>query len=457
MSSRARFVAVGLCFVSLGACTGGVAGPEDEPPARPNILIILTDDQRVGTLDVLPKTHEIFVQGGTLFPNAFATTPQCCPSRASILSGQYAHNHGVDDNAAAEDFDHDHTIQRYLSDAGYRTAISGKYINYPGSYYDRVNAGHSPPHFDRWSTFLGGYEDPMVNIDGEVRELSTYSTTLVRRRGIGYLREFERTDDDPWLLYLAPFAPHPPSVPEERYRATQVPLPPGDVIAEPDRSDKPGYVQETNVGPAGQHIVRRRQLRTLKSVDDLVAAVFRTLREFGEERETLAFFLSDNGFLWGDHGLPGKGTPYTHSVKIPLLVRWPGEFEEGGRDGRLAANLDVPATILDALDLAPEDALEMDGRSLLSEDVRERILLEHSGALSGRTIPPWASIRTARFQYVEYYDGDRVVFREYYDLVEDHDQQENLLGDDDPTNDPNVAALSRLLVNDRTCRGAGCP
>ena len=122
------------------------------------------------------------------------------------------------------------------------------------------------------------------------------------------------------------------------------------------------------------------------------------------------------------------------------------------------ANLDVPVTILDVLQLTPDDLLTMDGRSLVGDEERSRILFEHSsGELSGRTIPPWASIRSEDYQYVEYYDGDSVVFREYYDLTRDPHQLRNLLGDDDPSNDPNVTALSRLLAQDRACAGPACP
>lgn len=458
MVSRRLTHAALACALVLAGCTGGAGREQEEPPPRPNILVILTDDQRIGTLDVLPVTRRIFAEGGTTFTNAFATTPQCCPSRASILSGQYAHNHGVEDNSDALGFDHDHTIQRYLGDAGYRTAITGKYINYQGSYYDEKNVGRNPPHWDRWASFLGGYEDPMVNVNGDVRVVPTYTTTFVRDHAVDYIRSFERNDDDPWFLYVAPFAPHPPSDPEERYRASGVPKPGNEIIEESDRSDKPPYVQESGVEARDQRVNRRRQLRTLRSVDDLVRKLFTTLRETGEERDTLAIFMSDNGFMWGDHGLAGKGTPYTHSVGIPLLIRWSGHIDAGATDERLVGNLDVPFTILDALKLTPPDLLTMDGRSLLSADERSRILLEHpSGALSGRTIPPWASIRSDDYQYVEYYDGDNVIFREYYDLNRDPRQLNNVLADDDPNNDPNVTALSRLLAQDRACVGPACP
>lgn len=453
---RLPHAAVACCLV-LAGCTGG-SDPDQDPPPRPNILIILTDDQRIGTLDVLPVTRRIFAKGGTTFNNAYATTPQCCPSRASILSGQYAHNHGVADNSDAVDFDHEHTIQRYLSDEGYRTAITGKYINYQGSYYNERNVGRNPPHWDNWATFLGGYEEPMVNIDGEVQVVPTYTTTFVRRHAVDYIRGFEANDDDPWFLYVAPFAPHQPSDPEERYRAARVPKPGTEIINEADRTDKPAYVQESSQAPRDQRVSRRRQLRTLYSVDDLVRKIYATLRDTGEERDTLAIFLSDNGYMWGDHGLPGKGTPYTHSVGIPLMIRWDGHVEAGAIDDRLVANLDVPATILDALELSPPELLTMDGRSLLDDGERRRILLEHSsGELSGRTIPPWASIRSADYQYVEYYDGDEVIYREYYNLANDPRQLRNLLGDEDPSNDPNVTALSALLTQDRNCVGESCP
>ncbi|MBA3429894.1 MAG: sulfatase-like hydrolase/transferase, partial [Actinobacteria bacterium] len=143
--------------------TLGIAGDFDpvsaQASARPNILIILTDDQRAtGTMWVMPKTRAIFGSGGTRYNNAVATTPLCCPSRASIFSGRYAHNHGVVSNASAGALNQDLTIQAQLRRAGYRTAVAGKFLNgFPSS----------PPHFDRWAVHRGRrYFDATFDLDG---------------------------------------------------------------------------------------------------------------------------------------------------------------------------------------------------------------------------------------------------------------------------------------------------
>ena len=154
------------------------------------------------------------------------------------------------------------------------------------------------------------------------------------------------------------------------------------------------------------------------------------------EENTLAFFMSDNGFMWGEHGHLFKRTPYESSVKVPLLMRWPGQVEKGAVDRRLVANIDVAPTILEAAGIEPMPERPMDGRSLLGTEERERLVLEY-WAEGGRNIPTWFSTRTKDFQYIRYEDrfGD-VLFREYYDLARDPWQRRNLLGDGDPTNDP---------------------
>jgi arylsulfatase A-like enzyme len=184
--------------------------------------------------------------------------------------------------------------------------------------------------------------------------------------------------------------------------------------------------------------------------------VSRTLGTLGERRETIAFFLSDNGFMWGEHGLGRKGHSYTHSIKVPLLLRWPGHVAPGSRDGRFAANVDLAPTILDAVGITP--AAPMDGRSLLRTWNR-RLFTEMFHPGRGGKFPGWASVRTKRMQYVEYYDRDRshVIFREYYRLDRDPWQLTNVLRDGNPANNPDTARLHRLLRIYRACAGSACP
>jgi arylsulfatase A-like enzyme len=207
--------------------------------------------------------------------------------------------------------------------------------------------------------------------------------------------------------------------------------------------------------------LRRAQLRTLLSVDDMVDSVFEHLEESGELDNTLAIFLSDNGFLWGEHGSAGKRLPYTDSVSIPLLARWPGHFASGASDERLVATIDLAPTILEAAGLS--GAAAMDGHSLLDAGFsRDRILLEH-WLRSNRTTPDWASFYSNDSQYVEYYLADRFVveFREYYDLTTDPFELTNLFGDGDTSNDPDTTSLSLDLAKAVRCEGSSgldpCP
>jgi arylsulfatase A-like enzyme len=274
------------------------------------------------------------------------------------------------------------------------------------------------------------------------------------------VRRTERDDRRPFFLVVAPAAPHRPYVPADRHLGAAVPGWPATPAGEElDRSDKPPYVQRFRFGPRLADRIIQAQQRSLLAVDDLVGRVFDALRENGEDRRTLAFFLSDNGYQWGEHGLRDiKNVPYTESVTVPFLLRWPGRVPPGATDRRIATNLDLAPTVLEAAGVTPDPLYPFDGHSLLAPPSRDRVLLEYwRDAPTG--VPNWASVRTAAFQYVEIYEDDAatVVFREYYDLRRDPFQLRNLLGDDDPGNDPNTAELSRTLSRDRSCSGEACP
>src|SRR5919106_2291697 len=322
-----------LLVVTAGISASGASRRTAETRAeQPNILIIVTDDQRAtGTLDVMPTTLQVFQRNGTQFSNAFVSTPLCCPARASIFSGRYAHNHRVlrtgTDPAV---FDQDATMQARLQGAGYLTAITGKYLNSWDQSLD-------PPYFDRWAFFSkgsqpnsDGYYNHTFNVDGIQRAVEEYSTRFIRKRALRFLRWFERDDDRPWFLYIAPFAPHAPAVPEPKY--VGAPLPPwqeSPATFEEDVDDKPVYVQFSKAKRWRVRRMRENQLRSLMSVDDLVGRLFDTPDSLGERRDTLAIFLSDNGYMWGEHGRSGKGVPYSTSTQIPLFMRWPGHVSRG--------------------------------------------------------------------------------------------------------------------------------
>jgi arylsulfatase A-like enzyme len=456
----ARLAAISVAALALLSGTTPATGrvQSDASSRRPNILFIVTDDQRIGTLNVMPSTEKLFVDGGTTFNDAYATSPLCCPSRTSIMTGRYPHNHEVRRNEDAENLDHTTTLQYYLQQAGYFTGIAGKYLN--GWPELRL----APPYFDRWATiddssYTHVYYDFGANVDGQVLYPDGYSTDFVGDKTVRFLRGFESDDDRPWFMYVAPFASHKPFQPESIYRRSRTPLWNGNPgVGEIDRSDKPPWVQDRNVGLSCAPGVSRNQSRTLMSVDDLVEKVFAALGKFEERRDTLAVFISDNGYMWGEHGLASKRFPYTEAVKVPLAVRWPGHLRAGSVDDRMVANIDLAPSILDVVEIDTNPEVPMDGRSMFAPGERDALLLEYFGADAGES-PPWASYRTHDYQYMEYYDETTGVltFREYYNLNNDRWQLENLFGDADPANDPLGPLLSAQLAEAKGCSGASCP
>lgn len=472
-AGAACVAAVSLLGTSCSGSTGEDPAVGTSPPPQaisrsadaPNILIIVTDDQR-DDLSTMPETARLFRDEGLDLENGFVTTPICCPSRASIFTGRYAHNHGVERLAESADLDQTTTIQHHLQRAGYRTALFGKYLaDWP--------QGQAPPYFDDWAFFRKSsysYSGGPWNVGGTVKTVDRYSTSFIKDKAIDFLERSEGDEAEPWFLYLAPGAPHAPSTPEERYKDTPVPpWRPTPAMLEEDRSDKPPYVRDQDSKPKLSQKIRRRQLRSLRSVDDLVRRVFAKLEAAGEDRDTLAFFLSDNGFLWGDHRLSRKAAPYTGSIEVPFMVRWPGHLRAGDVDPRLAANIDIAPTIAEAVGMPQELTDAMDGRSLLDRGRgRDHILSEYFADFRGPDpnvsslpSPTWASLRDESYQYIENYDEDGIVtFTEYYDLVRDPFQLLNLLGDDDPRNDPpprRITQLHELLSAERLCRGTSGP
>jgi arylsulfatase A-like enzyme len=230
-------------------------------------------------------------------------------------------------------------------------------------------------------------------------------------------------------------------------------------VFEEDRTDKHPDVQARDEPIERAYRKRKRQLRTLMSVDDSIAETFALLDELEERRNTLAIFMSDNGVLWREHGIMAKSQPFTPSIQLPLFVRGPG-IEGGVIDDRLVANIDIAPTILEVVGLTPDEA--MDGSSLLAGEERDRLLIEYFRSADFEHTGKWASTLTTTYQYTEYYEdpdpqNTLPTFREYYDMVADPWQLENLFADLDPTNDPDPLTLHTQLRNDRTCRGNACP
>lgn len=452
--SRRLFTLASVAFLACSSPGAPAALENSVAPALtpPNILIIVTDDQRAGTMRVMPETRRWFARGGRRYPHAFVTTPLCCPSRTSILTGRFAHNHGVHWNASWG-VPHRRMLQRYLSGAGYHTAIVGKFLNGWG-------IRQNPPYFDRWATTDGspGYYDVEFNLNGAVKRIPGYATSFMARKSVSLLDHFERDDSRPWFLYIAAYAPHRPSIPEPRFVNATVPRWSLNKAAfELDLGDKPPWVKKEQTSLGATERRRADQLRTLMSVDELVGDVFRELGALGERRDTLAIFLSDNGMMWREHGLLGKRYPYTYSVKVPLFLRWPGHVEPGSSDSRTVTNVDLAPTISDVTGFVPDTP--MDGKSLFDRWSRPHLFTEYWRTRDHMAIPGWDSIRTAHVHYTQYYGPTRpsVIYREYYRLDSDPWELRNLLHDGDPSNNPPTRWLRELIRQYRSCSGTTCP
>ena len=441
----------GLAIAPVTTQANADVSPDVDGP-QPNLVVFMTDDQRAAdTMDVMPRTMQYFGAEGTVFPNGVVNTPLCCPSRSTTFSGRYTHNHGNINNQNTTNLDYDATFQSYLQGAGYQTGLVGKFLL-------DWNNGDRPPHFDYWALSAGGYMDvPFGTDEGGLR--ADYTTHEAARQALRMLDNFEQDDSRPFVLYIATQAPHEPWQPEPQYATADVGEWAGNpAIFESDRSDKPSWVRHSSKTFEEGADIRRNQLRTLKSVDDMVASVMGRLDELGEGSNTMSMFTSDNAYQWGEHGLTSKYHPYNNSIKVPFMVRWPGHVPAGRVDRRLVGNVDITPSLLAAARVTPQLKYPLDGIPFLTaaglaDETLDEQYLEYFED-EHRSIPDWSSIRTEHFQYVEYYDGTTVVFREYYDLVADPYQLVNLLKDGNAGNDPDTTALSNRLAVYRQCKGA---
>jgi len=406
--------------------------PEGAPAA---IVLVVTDDQRFDTLWAMPTVTAELVRRGASFPDAFVVNPLCCPSRTTILTGQYSHTTGVYRQVPPfgrfEWFRDGSTLATWLHDAGYTTGLFGKYLD---GYQHAGLTGYIPPGWDRWAAFIHSqYEDYVLQVDGEVRRYGSapedYSTDVLARMAEAFVRE----TPGPLFLYFAPAAPHGPAPPapgDEGAFADLAPWRPPS-YDEADVSDKPAWVQDLQpLGAARrEHIdeLRRNQYASLLAVDRAMAALIEALRDTGRLADTLFIYTSDNGLLWGEHRWRRKEAAYEEAIRVPLVVRWDaGGIPPGSRPEVLAANVDLAPTIADAVGIPAPGA---EGISLLPAlrgepgPTREDLLIEH---LAGANpVPTYCAVRSRRWTYVRYEDG----FEELYDLRTDPYELQNLAAD----------------------------
>jgi N-acetylglucosamine-6-sulfatase len=479
-----------LLALSIFSVSCGLWGEHTEQQ-KPNILFILTDDQALSTIQKMPTVQAELASKGLSFENAFVTTPECCPSRATILTGRYAHNHGIFSSSESKGggeqafteagLDQD-TIATRLRSAGYTTGLFGKYMN---DYTER----YVPPGWDRWFayTLYGGPGSTFeVNSDGKLqtfKEDEVNQTDLVRERAKQFVTAHV---DQPWIAYVAPKEPHAPHDPPPRhthdYDRVALPEPPSFDTVDPSQPgsvrDMPSlsddvqswlkevqpkhYEQElqqyerklrregenssspTNDARSYLRTEYEGQLEDLQTVDDLVGELVAALEETGQLKRTYIFYMTDNGYLLGEHRLVAKGSPYEESIGTPLLVRGPGVPAEQSR-GQLVANLDIAQTFADLA--GASSPTNTDGRSLAPlltenppQEWRNALLLEESS---------WSGVRTERYAYYEYETGAR----ELYDLQEDPYQLKSIHQSADPAL---LSDLRARLEDLEDCTGKRC-
>jgi len=444
--------------------------------AKPNIVVILTDDQPVGTEIRMPNLQALVAGKGVTFERSYVNYPLCAPSRASFLLGQTATNTGILGNSHKSFGGYkrykkkeSNSLNVWLKDAGYRTIWIGKFIN---GYQHLVP--HRPPGWDYWfaETNVAPYDFSVLDNDGEeIRYGSApedYEVDVVAAEAVRQIAE-TAGDTAPLFMVVSPFSPHYPHVPPDRYKATYgdlaLPMPPN--FNEPDIADKPGWRQPPPMDPAAIATLTadyRSRAGQLRAVDDLVGDIVKALSEAGRLEDTYIVFTSDNGYAEGQHRTPKeKSVGYEEVARVPLFIRGPGIPAGEVRD-QIVNNLDLTATIVDWAGAVASRPL--DGRSLVpvlaDADAPWRTMMLVQGATTpganpnlGREINRfWGGI-SDRWRVFMNRPEDGSEALELYDMAIDPWQLENVADDPDYAG---VLAALKPIVADRLakCREAGC-
>jgi arylsulfatase A-like enzyme len=464
-----------MIVVGGSGCGGGAPGGPSLPavdvlpPRRPNIVFILADDLDIRTTEMMPRLPALIGQHGLTFGRAYVTQSLCAPSRASILTGQYPHNHRVLDNSGPDGGfgafrrgPESSTIATWLRAGGYRTALVGKYLN---GYPTAARPDYIPSGWDEWCAQLSDltadrYVNYWLNENGTVVSYGTrddeYETDVLAKRAVTFIERSVR-EGAPFFLYLAPDAPHLPAIPAPRHATlmpgTQAPRVPS--FNELDVSDKPAYVRNADLlGLAQIRKLDRTQtarLRTMLSMEDMLEDVLTVLAANGVLDDTYVFFTSDNGLMLGEHRLvTQKNLTYEEAIRVPLMVMGPGISAAMRDDEHFVLNVDLAPTVADLAGLAVPDTV--DGRSLARllrgesvADWRRDAAAESVSYTGGLT----ATLRTAEYAYTEIESDER----EIYDMRTDPFQLASFHRRADPAL---LKTLSARLAQLTACKRATC-
>lgn len=406
-----------------------------------DIVFILSDDHRYDFMGFLgkPKFLETphmdrLAREGAHFDNASVTTSLCSPSRATILTGMYSHKHQVIDNGSPVP-EGTKFIGEYLQQAGYDTAFIGKW--HMGDTKDDPRPG-----FNHWVSFKGQgeYYDPELNVDGQRLKSKGYISDILTEYAVNWLKK-ER--DKPFFLFLSHKAVHAMFKPAERhlgrYDHVELEYPASMADTEENYKDKPRWVREQRNSWHGVDYMYhgnmdfdtfyRRYCETILGIDDSIGVVLKTLEELNLDKSTLLFYMGDNGFCFGEHGLIDKRHMYEPSMRVPFLARCPEMIKAGTTINKLVQNIDIAPTIFAAAGLKPLS--NMDGKSILplmrGEQInwRDEVYYEYYWERAFPHTPTVFGVRTEKYKYMTYHgiwDLD-----ELYDMEIDPDEMYNLI------------------------------
>jgi N-acetylglucosamine-6-sulfatase len=452
-----------LALFSLGPV------PAASAPLRPNVVFIMADDLDLASTAYMPLTQRAIGRQGATFSNFFTTHALCCPSRVTILRGQYEHNHDIRNNIKPDGgwdkFNRlgleSSTLGTWMSAGAYTTVYIGKYLN---GYQTKDGTRFVPPGWHEWYTTAkknsgGEVYNYSLNENGQMvaygNTPADYLTDVLSNKAIDFIQRYA-TARKPFFMMLTPHSPHVPATPAPRHAnlfnnevTFRTPS-----FNEAAMSDKPAAMRNrpllTDAEIAEMDALHRERLRSLRAVDEMVKRVVDTLAAVGKLDNTYIFFTSDNGFHQGQHRLAtGKNTPYEEDIRVPMMVRGPGIIP-GKVVNQLAGNVDFASTITNVTQVRPAHAL--DGRSLVQlwgttkPSTWRQVFLLEKNVLNPQG---YRGLRTPTHTYVEHMDGGR----ELYDLTTDPYQLKNSYASSDPTFLGSLASRTQALA---TCRGAGC-
>ena len=440
--TRRSFLASLAASVSMPLIQQGHSSLQRHPDHKPyNIIFILSDDHRYDALGFMGRIPFLqtpnldrMAQEGCHLQNAFVSTALCSPSRASIFTGQYAHSHRVVDNNAGIP-QNLIFFPQYLQELGYETAFFGKW--HMGN-----DTGQPRPGFNQWVSFRGQgvYYNPLLNVNGEAVKRQGYITDLLTDYALEWLNQKR---DKPFFLFLSHKAVHAMFEPAERhrdrYKQATIPYPKNMADSEENYQGKPAWVRAQRnswhgvdymyYGTMDFDTFYRRYCETLLALDESVGRMLQAVEQRGLKQNTIVFYMGDNGFGFGEHGLIDKRHMYEESMRVPFLAYAPEMIKPGQKITEMVQNIDIAPTCLELAGAAAPDYMQ--GRSMLpllqgkTTPWRDAVLYEYYWERNYPQTPTVHGIRTDRYKYIHYHgiwDCD-----ELYDLQVDPEENHNLI------------------------------